>query len=264
MDAYFTTDDGEWFAPTEFCRGPWDAEACHAGPPTGLLVRAMERALVAAGSAQRLTRVTVDLLRPVPMAGVRVTAEVLRASRSVSLLRAKMTDAQGKERCVASGMAMGADLDRELPTAPAFVTALDSARPGPFVFERTLHGLGSFTDSVTLRYPPGEDPSPGPTTVWMRALPLLADEEASAWQRICPLADCGNALSRNAEPWEVGFVNTDLTIVLHRDPQGEWLGSRSVSHWQPSGVGLAHATLFDAQGAVGVALQSLLLRPALP
>ena len=62
--------DVEWFTPTDHCRGPWDADACHAGPPTGLLVRAMERAV----PDVRLARVTVDLTKPIPMAGFRIDA----------------------------------------------------------------------------------------------------------------------------------------------------------------------------------------------
>ena len=50
--------------------------------------------------------------------------------------------------------------------------------------------------------------------------------------------------------------------VLHRDPVGDWLGSRVVSQWQPSGVGLADALLFDDHGPVGRALQTMLIRPA--
>ena len=84
----------------------------------------------------------------------------------------------------------------------------------------------------------------------------------SPFQRISPLADCGNAFGRNAEPDEVQFVNTDLVIALHRDPVGEWMGSRATSTWQPTGVGLAEALLFDDEGPVGRALQTLLLRPA--
>ncbi len=76
------------------------------------------------------------------------------------------------------------------------------------------------------------------------------------------MADCGNAFSRHADPIDVQFVNTDLIIALHRDPVGEWLGSRVSSHWQSNGVGLADALLFDDEGPVGRALQTLVLRPA--
>src|ERR687897_794240 len=32
-DAFFTIE-GEWFRPTEYARGPWDPNACHAGSPS--------------------------------------------------------------------------------------------------------------------------------------------------------------------------------------------------------------------------------------
>src|SRR4051812_34010960 len=46
-ETFFTVerrgDGSEWFPPTAHARGPWDPTACHGGPPTGLLVRALER-----------------------------------------------------------------------------------------------------------------------------------------------------------------------------------------------------------------------------
>jgi len=41
---------------------------------------------------------------------------------------------------------------------------------------------------------------------------------------------------------------------------GEWIGSNSVGHWQPNGQGLADAQLFDSEGVVGRALQTLWLQ----
>lgn len=255
--SFFTTPDGAWFQPTDACRGPWDPDSCHAGPPSGLIARALERLV----PDQRLTRLTVDLVRPVPMAGFRIDAEVLRLGRSVSTTRASLVDGDGKVRVTGAGLHLrsGPPVDRPTSTVP--VPDLDSAEPGRFPISRSLHDLPGFLDRVEVRYPPGEDGSPGPTTLWLRTVPLLPDEEPSPFQRICPLADCGNATSRNAEPWEAGFVNPDLTLVLHRPPEGEWLGSRSTSQWQPDGVGLADALLFDRGGVVGRALQTLLLTP---
>ena len=253
--SFFTSPDGNWFRPTEACRGPWDPESCHAGPPTGLLARALE-ALV---PDQRLTRITVDLVRPIPMAGFRVEAEVVRRGRSVSTSRATVLDRDGRPRVTAAGMHLRTSRPAPLPTPAVPVPPLEESVAGPFPIGETRHGLPGFVDGVEIRYPRGQDGQPGPTTIWMRTVPLLPDEEPSPFQRICPLADCGNALSRNAEPRDMGFVNPDLTLVLHRDPAGEWLGSDSVSHWQPHGVGLADALLFDFRGVVGRALQTLLI-----
>jgi len=262
-EAFFTVqpddDGGEWFLPTELARGPWDPEACHAGPPTGLLARALERAL----PDLRLARISVDLGRPVPMAGFRITTEVLRAGRATGNTRASLVDGEGVVRVTATGAHV---LASPTPVFPITLGSADTPRladaePGEFPFGATVHGRPGFRDAVSVRYPAGEGPGVGPTSVWMRTVPLLAAEGSSPFQRICPLADCGNAFSRHAEPMQVQFVNTDLVIALHRDPVGDWLGSRAASHWQPTGVGLADALLFDDEGAVGRALQTMLLRP---
>ncbi|MFC3117469.1 hypothetical protein ACFOHS_00790 [Jhaorihella thermophila] len=80
-------------------------------------------------------------------------------------------------------------------------------------------------------------------------------------QALCPLADCGNAISRNAELSEMGFMNTDLTLQVHRAPEGRWFASQSVSYWEPTGIGMSHSVLFDRNGPVGAALQTLVLHP---
>ena len=85
----------------------------------------------------------------------------------------------------------------------------------------------------------------------------------SPFQRISPLADCGNAFGRNAEP-DRGAVRQ------HRPASSPCTATRSASGWAAGprrrgsrrAVGLAEALLFDDEGPVGRALQTLLLRPA--
>ena len=54
-------------------------------------------------------------------------------------------------------------------------------------------------------------------------------------------------------------MNTDLSIHLHREPIGEWFRSEATSHWSPDGIGMADALLYDEQGPVGRAVQSLVI-----
>lgn len=255
--SFFTTSDGQWFQPTEHTRGPWDEHACHAGPPTGLLARAVERLF----PEHRLSRLTVNLQRPVPFSGFSITAAVVRQGRTVCLSEASLLDREGHCVITAAGMHLKPAERCELPTQHRDMGSPDEAQLGPFPIAGTLHDKPAFNGKgVQVRYPSGQDSSPGPTRAWMKTVPLLADEIASPFQRICPLADCGNAFGRNAEPREVTFMNTDLTLVLHRDPVGEWLGTESVNYWEPDGIGLADALLFDARGPVGRAMQTLVLR----
>jgi len=255
-DCFFTID-GEFFRPTAHTRGPWDENACHAGPPSGLLARAMELAL----PDKQLCRLTVELLRPIPFSGFRIKVEVTRDGRTVSTTTAKLINDEGKPVISASGLHMAPQAIKDRPSHGVnFGTAAD-ARAGAFPIVDTLHGLPAFNGTgIETRYPNGQDNSPGPTTAWLKTVPLLLEETPSPFQRICPLADCGNAFGRNAEPQQVAFMNTDLTLLLHRPPEGEWLGTQSVGYWEPNGIGMADALLFDEQRVVGRALQTLLLR----
>jgi len=273
-EAFFTKDEqhGDRFRPTAHCRGPWVAEHCHAGPPTGLLARAMEQLMVTASPQQRLTRITVELTRPIPFAGFDVGATLIRKGRTVSTVDAHITALDGKHVLSARGLFMKAS-DEPL-NYPADVTALtqrqmtqrhygspEAARDGAFPITHTLHGLPAFNGSgVQTRYPDGQDNSAGRTIAWLKTVPLFADETASPFQRICPLADCGNAFGRLTDPGDITFMNTDLTVLLHRDPQGDWLGTDSECTWETSGIGMSDTRLFDAQGVVGRALQTLLIR----
>lgn len=255
-DAFFTTSNGSWFTPTDHARGPWDPGACHAGPPTALLVRAVE-ALV---PHQRLTRITVELIRPVPMAGFRVQAEVRRPGRSVTHTEAEIYD---DDRFYARAYALHIrTLDGlEVRTAESPSPLFSDSVEGSFPIDESRHQLGAFASAVDVRYDKGSGMGVGgPSTMWMRTkYPILEDEEPSPFQKIAPLGDCGNGISYNDSIDVISFPNTDLTISLHRDPVGDWFGSKSVSHWQPTGIGLSDSELFDIDGSVGRATQSLIL-----
>jgi hypothetical protein len=75
------------------------------------------------------------------------------------------------------------------------------------------------------------------------------------------LADSGSGVSMALDPRIYIFINVDLTVVLHRDPAGEWLLLDAVTTMDGTGTGLAETTLSDAAGEVGVGLQTLLVSP---
>ncbi|MFZ8968417.1 MAG: thioesterase family protein [Ilumatobacteraceae bacterium] len=252
---------GDIFRPTAHARGPWDAESCHAGPPTGLLARAVEHLL----PDMRLARITVELTRPVPMAGFTIAAEITRHGRSVATATARIIDTDDRVVVTANSSHLRADGPFDLPTPNVPHPDIDATVADQFPLTASRHGLDAFMGSTAVRTPVdtghGRD-ADGRATMWMRTVPLLATEEPSPFQAICPLADCGNAIGRNAEPTEVAFMNTDLSIHLHRAPVGAWFASRALSHWNADGIGMSDAELFDAAGPVGRAVQTLLIRPA--
>jgi len=52
-------------------------------------------------------------------------------------------------------------------------------------------------------------------------------------------------------------VNSDLTINLLRQPRGEWICLDARTHLGPRGCGLAESALYDLDGLIGRATQSL-------
>lgn len=254
--AFFKLQDNHFYVGNDPARGPWSADACHAGPVTGAIARSLEQLV----TDKQLMRLSVEILRPVPISGFLVETLITKQGRMVTTASATITDRNGKPIATASSLHIVLQELGELPTAESSILDIQHSEPGDFPIKRTLHGLPSFSSGVEVRYPQGEDDGIGPTTLWMRTLALVEGEIPSPFQQLCPLADCGNGISRNAELNNLSFMNPDITIAMHRAPESEWLAIRAKSHWQSTGLGLSEATLFDEKGAIASAMQTLLLQ----
>lgn len=254
--AYFTVGGDGTFRPTAYSRGPWNVDACHAGPPTGLLARASE-ALV---PDKPLVRLLVEIARPIPMSGFRVGSVIARTGKTVTTTSMELHD---DERSYARAEGLHLAEGEIGPVTSHHIDVLDPAEaiPGPFPID-PIHDEVAFGDSLDVRYVPGMSQGMGGETfMWARSnVPLLDDEQPSPFQAICPLADSGNGISWHEGTETMAFVNADLVIALHRPPGGEWFGSHAVSFWEPNGIGRSDAELFDESGPVGRALQNLVLR----
>ena len=75
------------------------------------------------------------------------------------------------------------------------------------------------------------------------------------------VADSGSGVSAVLDPARFLFINVDLTLVLQRDPVGEWLLLDAATSIGDHGTGLAETVLSDADGPCGRALQTLLVAP---
>lgn len=258
-DKAFFRSDGDWFVGNGVSRGPWSEDACHGGPVTGLIARAIEKITIDSG--KQLTRLTVSFRRPIPISGFRVGAKVERSGRTATTATATLRDSEDRVCVIASSLHLATHSFESLPSASIPHPSFEEAIPGDFPVMQAAHDLPFFGSGIEVAYPPGETSKPGPTTLWMRTLPILEDEESSPFQLLCPIADCGNGISRNTEFSETSCVNPDLTVVVYRLPESAWLATEAMSFWQPSGIGMSHAMLFDTVGALGAALQTMIVRP---
>jgi hypothetical protein len=74
------------------------------------------------------------------------------------------------------------------------------------------------------------------------------------------LADSGNGASAELPLDQWLFINPELTVHVHRLPEGEWICMDAHTTISPGGAGLALSTLSDERGPVARGAQSLLVR----
>lgn len=251
--------DGDRWVPTGSSRGPWDPASLHGGPVAALVVRELER--VSAPIPARLARVTVELLRPVPLEPLEISWQVVRPGAKVGLVEVELRRAAGGERLVlARGLRIRtAEVDfpvTEDPDVPAL-----PAHPSLSAGMRYPDGLHAFhSHAVEHRFASGAFGEVGPMFDWTRlVVQVVPGEQPSPWQRVAASADFGNGLSALVPFGEGLFINPDLTIHLWREPVDDWVGLDAVTRASDSGIGMAESALWDSRGRIGRSVQSLLL-----
>jgi acyl-coenzyme A thioesterase PaaI-like protein len=256
VDALFVVD-GPRLVPTGYTRGPWSPESLHGGPVAAAVVRATERT-AATDDRLRMTRLTLELLRPVGLAPFTVTASVVRPGRKVQVVDA-VVEQSGVQ--VAWGRVLRIRVDPSVvvpePRTPEIgapdPVAAGVAAPSRVQGYRAFHNAG-----VEIRYVAGHLDRSGPATAWFRLrVPVVAGEEPSPGQRAVAVADFGNGISSELDMTTSVFVNPDLTVHLLRPPAGEWIALDARTRFGPPGTGLAESALWDESGRIGRALQSL-------
>ncbi|MGH9184964.1 MAG: thioesterase family protein [Acidimicrobiales bacterium] len=260
-DALFVPLDGKRLLPTEWARGPWSPDALHGGPPAALLAGAAERAgNEAAAGPMHPARVTIELWRAVPVAPLTVSAEVVRPGRKVQLIQAELSGEDGTRLATATVLRIRT---ADVPVAdqppipqppppsegePAHASPAGTGHPG-------FHNLG-----VEHRFVAGQFDELGPATDWIRLrVPVVAGEIPTPLERVVAAADFGNGVSATSPFEELSFINPDLTVYLHRLPDGEWVCLEAATRLTGHGLAIAESVLYDEHGSLGRALQSLVL-----
>jgi hypothetical protein len=246
--------DGDAFVPTGHARGPWDPGQLHGGAPGALIAEAVQ------AGGYLVARLTIDFLAPVPMAPLTISAQTTKPGRNLQLAEAEM-EAEG--RTVLRARAVR--LRRAQVALPAEVGGAgasgggggpDDGQPGRFPLDDG-HVEGFHRTAMDIRFIAG-DYGIGPARAWFRLqIPLVDDVPASPLARAIAAADFGNGISRVVDFTDYLFVNTDLTVHLHREPATEWVLVDASTRLEPHGAGLAHSVLSDERGQLGLAAQSL-------
>ena len=264
MSESFFEPEGEGrYRSTELTRGPWDPDSQHAGPPAALIGREIEglgggRIGGEDGPVAQVGRVTYEILRPVPIAPLSVSAEIVRPGRSVEMVEATLSSDDGPLVRATAWRLRTTEVEFEDSAGrPEPPPGPDEGDEGEFF--HTGYDVGYHT-AMEYRFVSGAFMEPGPATVWMRStVPLLPDEELTPLQRVLVAADSGNGVSSALDWRSYLFINVDLSVHLHRMPEGEWVCLDAVTLPEHNGVGIADTRLLDQRGQIGRGVQTLLV-----
>jgi hypothetical protein len=190
-----------------------------------LMARAIER--FDSEREMLVTRMSVELMRPIGRIPIAVSCKLVRPGRKVQLLESSLWNGDQE-------MARATALRIRRASVQVPQTADPLPHPGP---EDGLVELGGGWRSgpayhllgVEVRAPRTAGASPG--WAWFRLkLPVVPGEEPSGLQRVCAAADFPNGISFVVDP-----------------------------RLEPDGTGMAEGAIYDRNGRIGRSVQSLLV-----
>ena len=247
--------------PNALSRSPWSTNALHGGPVAALLGGALDA--LDGDHGFHPGRFTLELLRPVPVEPLRFETAIARPGKRVRLLQARLTDVSGTLLATATLQ----QIRIEAGFGPASIPNPTHPAPGRPDDTPASHMVWPVDHvafhSHATEHRSHQHTSLGPRMQWIRVTsPLFEDQPLTPYQRALAAADFVNGISNEVPFEQFSFINPDLSVILHRRPRGEWicLDARTTGHGE--GVGTAIATLFDQDGEIGLAAQTLLFTPA--
>jgi Thioesterase-like superfamily len=254
MDAIYRVD-GNRVVTSPNAAGPWDARMQHGSAPAALVVWAAEA--IPTREPMRIARVTIDLMRPVPVAPLTIETEILREGRKIQLCAVRLLS----EDVLVVGATI-LKIKTQALKLPSDVADLPVELPGPDQARAEQPDFSSspFVSGLSLRAARGRFGVPGSGAIWYRVdRPLVEGSEVSQAMRAVVAADFCNGTSAALDFREWTFINADLTVSFARQPLGEWILLDAESWIGPDGAGLAMARLADEHGYFGRAVQSLVI-----
>lgn len=242
--------------PSLMAAGPWDPSLQHGAAPCALIGWVAENTTT--GSPMQVARMTIDLLRPVPIAPLDIRTEVLRQGRKIQLscIRLLADDIEVVRASVLKVRIGQVELPETATEQPTELPPPEAGRD-PRVSRIQAKG---FLTGVSVRQVAGEPFGRGPAAAWFRAdRPIIGHLPMSPLMRAAIASDFCNGVSAVLDPEHWTYINADTTLSLARMPVGEWILLDARTWPGNTGVGIAFARLADRCGYFGRATQTVLL-----
>jgi acyl-CoA thioesterase len=243
LDAFFRRD-GERYVPQPASRGPWNPNSLHGRVIIGLIGFELER--LHGGSEWMPVRLTVDMYRLPDFSPITAVTRVIRGGRRIKIVDCEL---------MSGGKSIGRGTCQFLLRSEnaAGITWSPPEWNVPKPDELPRPPTGQFGERM-WKMRNIDDPFDGrtkPRRAWMSEIrQLIEGVPLTPFTRVAVAADFTSPLANRSESG-LGYINTDVTIYLHRLPVGEWLGFEAINHHASDGVAIGESFLYDVDGAIG-------------
>ena len=255
--AFYRQTGKNWYEPSEATIGPWSPDFQHGGPPSALLTHALRT--YPSAFPLKITRVTIEILSAIPVKPCEIRVEVVRGGKRIEFLRGEY-NVEGKPYLIAHAWRFIPEPGISIPVPDAYIVP---QFPEPQVY-KSFQGVSYFPygEALEWRFAEGAYDAFGPATVWTRPrIPLIENLDIDPLEALMLMVDSANGISAELDSRSWTFVPVDLTLGLHRHPEGEWVGMAARTVMENDGIGQTTTVVFDRNGKVGQSVHSLFIRP---
>jgi hypothetical protein len=240
----FFTRDRDTFTPTDAARGPWDPNSLHGRVIIGLLAFAIEQRH--GGGDFVPARLTVDMFRLPTLAPIEVKTRLVRDGLRIKLVEADFFSAGVVMARASCQLLRKTETPRgTVWSPPNWNVPAPSEIPPPTDPRLGMHGKWATRPIV------GAMGTVGPRRLWMSEVRDLVDgAPLTPFVRVAVASDFASPFA-NAGDQGLGYINSDVTLYLHRLPVKEWIGFEVVNHQATDGIAIGECFLYDELGAIG-------------
>jgi hypothetical protein len=244
-EPFFTRADMR-YAPNRVSAGPWDPKSLHGRVVAGLLAHEIEAHHGAPDFVP--ARLTVDMYRLPGFETVEVATRAVRDGKRIKVIDAEFfSGGVSMARATCQLLRRAARPEGTVWEPPSWSVPTPDEISPPADPRSALGGMWE------IRGISGAMGTVGPRRLWMREVRELVDGMVlTPFVRAALASDFASPFA-NAGDKGLGYINSDVTLYLHRPLKGEWIGFEVVNHHATDGVAIGECFVYDIEGAIGSA-----------
>ena len=242
---------GPVFTANAMAKSGWGTQL--RGPAvSGLIAREVERTM-ADRSDLTLVRWTVDMIRPAVDLPSKVTTEVVRNGRRISLIEARFMQ-DGNIIALASALYLRPG---GTTTGETWNSSDTPLAPPAELIARAREGRVFFSEEAGWTVEPEPHQNAQRKQLWHGPVHVVSGEVPSPFVMVATAADTTN-LTTNWGTAGLEFINADVTLYLTRLPDPGGVGLAARTRTESDGISVGTTAVFDSRGVVGTCTVSAL------